>query len=264
MSVALLVAAGCATAGLWQWHRHQARSAAVAVLEENRDAAPLPLERLLRQGAAVEEDQVWHAVTATGHYVPGSTVLLRNRPVGGAQGFHALAGFLVDEGALAGTVLVVDRGWIPTAADGASPRSVPELPDGTVELLARLRVEEGANDRTAPPGQVQVINAETVRLAASVPWEEPTLLAYATVIGENGEPTGLGALEEPSTDLGSHLSYAFQWSVFAIGAVVGAVILLRREAADGATSTPPRRRRRPSAEDEEDALLDAQESAAAG
>ena len=262
MSVAVLVAAGCATAAVWQWHRHEARSAAVEVLLQNQDAPAVELADLLSDAAPVGPDQVWHAVSATGHYVPGSTVLLRNRPVGGAQGFHALAGFAVDEGPLAGSVLVVDRGWIPTGADGATARTVPDLPAGSVALVARLRVEERANDRTAPPGQVQVINGETVRLAAAEPWDAPTLPAYATVVSENGEPSGLDALETPSTDLGSHLSYAFQWSVFALGSLGGAVVLLRREAAEASPgAAPARRRRRPSAEEEEDALLDAQEAA---
>ncbi len=265
MSVAVLVAAGCLAAGLWQWHRHQARSAAVAVVERNLDAAPVPVESLLELGEPVTADEVWQSVSATGHYVGGSTVLLRNRPVGGAQGFHALAGFAIDSGALAGSVLVVDRGWIPTAADGSSPQSTPVLPTGQVRLVARLRIDEAASERIAPAGQVQVIHAETVREAASEPWQEPTLDAYAAVVSENGAATGLGALEAPSTDLGPHLSYAFQWLVFAIGSLVGAVILLRREdpPRPGAPVRRPARTRRPgSAEQEEDALLDAQEQAA--
>ncbi len=81
-------------------------------------------------------------------------------------------------------------------------------------------------------------------------------------------PEGLGPLELPSTDLGPHLSYAFQWWVFAAGALVGAVILLRRDepAPDCGRRPPPPRpapRRRGRAEEEEDALLDAQEAARA-
>ena len=265
MAVAAVVAAGCASAGLWQWHRYQARSAAVAVVERNLDAPAVPIERLLAPGEPVSDDEVWQRVETTGHYVPGSTVLLRNRPVGGAQGFHALAGFAVDSGPLAGAVLVVDRGWVPVAADGSSPQDVPPLPVGPIALVAQLRINEATTDRAAPPGQVQVINAATVRAAASPPWPGATLDAYAAVLSENGAGTGLGALEPPSTDLGPHLSYTFQWAVFAIGSLVGAVILLRREEApagaphEQATASPGRRS---TAEQEEDALLDAQESAA--
>ncbi len=265
IAVAVLVAAGCATAGVWQWHRYQTRSAAVAVLDRNLGAAAVPIGDLVAAGRPVTADEVWQSVTATGHYLPGSTVLLRNRPVDGQQGFHVLAGFAIDTGPLAGSVLVVDRGWVPTAADGASALSVPVPPTGPVDLVARLRLDEGASDRSAPPRQVQVIHAATVRAAASPPWSGTTLLGYGAVVSESGAPTGLGALERPSTDLGPHLSYAFQWGVFGLGSLVGAVILLRREAvADRAPrgDQPRRTARRPTAEQEEDALLDAQESAA--
>ena len=265
MAVATVVAAGCASAGLWQWHRYQARSAAVAVVERNLDAPAVPIATVLAPGEPVSDEEVWLPVAASGHYVPGSTVLLRNRPVGGAQGFHALAGFCVDEGPLTGEVLVVDRGWVPVAADGSSPQAVPPLPVGPISLLVQLRVNEAATDRRAPAGQVQVINAEAVRAAASPPWSATTLDAYAAVVSENGAGTGLAALDPPSTDLGPHLSYTFQWAVFAIGSLVGAVILLRREETPpGAPHEPARARsgRRSTAEQEEDALIDAQESAA--
>ncbi len=265
MAVAVVVAAGCATAGLWQWHRYQTVSAAVAVVERNVGAPAAPIEERLAPGTPVTADEVWQSVEATGHYLPGSTVLLRNRPVGGAQGFHELAGFAIDTGRLAGAVLVVDRGWIPVAADASSPQAVAALPVGPVDLVAQLRMNEAATDRSAPPGQVQMINAAMVRAAAEQPWPGTTLDAYGAVVSENGQGTGLGALNPPSTDLGPHLSYTFQWAVFAIGSLVGAVILLRREdVPDGAEDQPVRARsgRRSTAEQEEDAFLDAQESAA--
>lgn len=266
MAVAVLVAGGCATAGVWQWHRHEQRSAAVAVLLANADAAPTPVADALADDR-VAPDEVWLAVTARGSYLPGSAVLLRNRPVQGQAGLHALAAFRVTEGDLAGTVLVVDRGFLPDARG----TDVPEPPGGEIDLVARLRVPERPTERDAPAGQVQVIAPEQVRAAAPTPWQGPTADAYATALTEDGaSPADLSPLEQPSTDLGPHLSYAFQWWVFAAGALVGAVILLRRDARsadagaqdDPAAPDPASRRRRPTAEDEEDALLDAQESAA--
>jgi hypothetical protein len=97
------------------------------------------------------------------------------------------------------------------------------------------------------------------------------------------------ALPRPSVDEGPHLSYMFQWYVFAAGMLVGYGVIARRHAEDlrqdGGQRLPgpveqqrPRRqqparrptrparpapaRRRPTAEEEEDALLDAAERAA--
>ena len=259
LGVAAMVAAACGLLGLWQWHRHVERSAAVAVLETWTDAAPVPVADALTGTGPVPDGQVWRRVLATGHYLPDAQVLLRNRPVDGQVGFHVLAPFAIDTGALAGQVLLVDRGWLDAAETASVTPTVPAPPDGRVEPVAQLRQAESASGRDAPAGQVQAIAIEEARAAATVPWTGTALDAYAQATTENGAaPAGLGPLARPSTDLGPHLSYAFQWWVFAIGALVGAVILLRRE-----ENPHPVPRRRSTAEQEEDALLDAQERAAA-
>jgi len=266
MTVAIVVAAVCATAGIWQWGRHVSRSAEVAVVLRYEAGAPVPAGEVLSAGRRLPAEQTWRRVVVVGRYLEPSA-LLRNRPVGGSAGYHVLAGFAIDRGALAGSVLVLDRGWVPQGPDGSAPAAVPDLPAGTVEVVARLRADERPSARTAPLGQVQSINAEQVRLAAGEPWSSAeTLVATGAVVSEDGgSPVGLGDLEPPSTDLGPHLSYAFQWWVFALGALAGAVVLLRRDA-EGDEQTVPRRqpRRRASAEQEEDALLDAQERGRAG
>src|SRR5450756_1162373 len=52
LAVAVLVAAGCVQAGIWQWGRHQDRSLAASLLETNYDAAPVPLADLMTDGLA--------------------------------------------------------------------------------------------------------------------------------------------------------------------------------------------------------------------
>ncbi|MDO8120833.1 SURF1 family protein [Isoptericola sp. b490] len=260
-AVATLVSAACVLLGLWQWHRYVARSAAVAVVQANYDAAPVPIGQGVGGDATVSAPEEWHPVAATGHYLPHATVLLRNRPVNGTSGYHVLAPFLVQDGALAGTVVLVDRGFLPATGDAARVPSVPQPPTGQVDLVARLRVAEQPTERQAPAGQVQAIDVAAARATAAQPWSGPAVHGYAQAVTEDGAPpAGLGSLALPSTDLGPHLSYAFQWWVFASGALVGAVVLIRREGSASGPRRPPRRRH-PTAEQEEDALLDAQEAA---
>ncbi|NCT89893.1 SURF1 family protein [Cellulomonas sp. APG4] len=283
LAVAALVALGCVGAGLWQWSRHQERSAAIALVEENEAAPVVPLADVLTPDGALDADDVWRHVRVRGTYLPGSTVLLRNRPVNSVPAYHVLAGLTLTEGPLAGRVLVVDRGWVPSD-DAAGVDDLPELPAAQVDLVVRLRASERLADRDAPPGQVQALAPAQVARAGGWPVEETLDLYTAVVQEDGGAPAGLRTLPGPTTDYGSHLSYAFQWWVFAVGAFVGAVLLLRRDEADAelaglpaaeradvaargphvaptAGRTPRRRRRRPTAEDEEDAILDAQESA---
>ena len=291
VAVAVLVAAVCTAAGAWQWYRHTERSAAIAVVEANYGAAPVPLGEALGAGARLDPADVWRPARVRGEYLD-AVVLLRNRPVGGQAGFHVLTPLRVVDGPLAGSVLVVDRGWVPTGADSSEAASVPVTPDGVVDVVVRLRADEAPSDRGAPPGQVQAIHAAQVRDATGAAWPaEATLPLYGAAVTEDGAaPDGLGRLERPSTDPGSHLSYAFQWWVFAVGALVGCGWLIAREersaragADDGAPPTaapstippaagtagprgtdaprlaakrPTPRRRRPTAEEEEDAILD--------
>ncbi|MCV2393343.1 SURF1 family protein [Actinotalea sp. M2MS4P-6] len=260
LGVASLVAAACTMLGLWQWHRHVARSAAVAVLLSWTDATPVPIDEALPDGGPVPDDQVWRPVGVEGRYLPDAEVLLRNRPVDGQVGFHVLSPFEISTGPLAGQVLLVDRGWLASGGEASVVPDVPEAPTGTVDLVVRLRQAEGLSGRDAPIGQVQSIDPEEARAAAVQPWRGDAVDAYGQAVTENGAaPAGLGPLERPSTDLGPHLSYAFQWWVFAAGALVGAVILLRR-----GEDSPRPARVRSSAEQEEDAILDAQERAARG
>lgn len=270
MGVAVLVAVGCATAGVWQWHRHLARSAAAALVEANYDADPVPVADLLGAAGQLPAGDVWRPVLVVGHYRPGASVLLRNRPVDGQPAFHVLETLVVDDGALTGSVLVVDRGWVPTGDDPAQPAAVPQTPPGTVDVVVRLRPQEPDSSRGAPPGQVQAIAVDQVLAASGATGRAPDVLAYGVVASEDGAPVrDLGAVPRPDTDLGPHLSYAFQWWVFAVGALVGGVLLGVRDArsldgapAGGTVAPAPSRRRRPTAEEEEDALLDAQTPAA--
>ena len=282
LAVALLVAAGCVQAGIWQWGRHQDRSRTAALLETNYDAAPVPLADLMADGLAPEE--VWHPVVAVGHYLPDAGVLLRGRPVAGQPAVHALELLAVDTGALTGSLLVVNRGWVAVTADQGLP-DVADPPSGAVRVVLRLRPSEPPSNRSAPDGQVRSIAVENVRRAAGPATREPAeadstvLPAYGVLVSEDGRPAeALEPQARPEVTLGINLSYAFQWWVFAVGALVGGVLLVRRPTestpggprrpgttghpagaagAPNAAGSAPRTRRRPTAEEEEDALLDA-------
>lgn len=280
LAVALVVAAGCVVAGLWQWSRHEDRSAAVALVTANYDAAPADLPQVVGDG--LQPDEVWRPVTVRGSYV--GTAVLRNRPVSGTPAAHALGVLEIADGPWQGRLLVVDRGWFPAAQAGEGR----EAPGGTLEVTARLRTAEPAAGRDAPEGQVQAIAVDQVLAAAGLAGGDVVPDAYGVVATEDGRaPDGVTPVPRPDADLGPHLSYAFQWWVFALGALVGGVVLLRREASDAAAAqaaasdassdaaptgqgrstptTPGRtRRRRPTAEEEEDAILDAAEGGSAG
>jgi len=275
--VGLVVATACVLLGRWQWNRHVWRDAAIEVVRTNFAAPPVPLGEVLGSTDDVlgKADE-WRTVEVVGRYDEDATVLLRNRPVGGTPSYHVLVPFVVEDASAgtaaqpvgAGDVLVVDRGWVPTGADASTTVDVPQPPAGTVVLTARLRLDERPTTRSAPDGQVQAIASEQV-LAAGGLTDATPYAAYAQRVAEDPAPAQVpGALPPPSTDPGSHLSYAFQWWAFAVLVLGAAVVVARREAAlvaaddtaAAAVPSAPRaaRRRGGRAEDEEDALIDAQ------
>ena len=285
---ALVVALLCLAAGRWQWHRYESKRDAVAIVTTNYDAPAVPFATLVPEpGVTVPASLVWRTVTVTGTYLEDATVLLRNRPVDSTAGFHVLTPFQAEDPAV---TVVVDRGFIPIGADASAPDVVPAPPAGTVTVTARLREEESPSGRGAPSGHVQSINNEQVLAAGGLPADDvATIGGYLAVVSESPAPeTTLRALQAPDTSLGSHLSYTFQWCVFAAGAIGGFFVLLRRERreaderaglAAGAAVLPEgtapevvawvsgrrsgsadRRPRRMTDEDAEDAEIDALES----
>ncbi len=262
--VALAVAVTCTFLGRWQWHRHVARDARADVVEANWAAPPVTLDSVV---PSVADEPVaageWRTVTARGEYLADATVLLRNRPVDGQPAYHVLVPFRV-EGSDA--LLVVDRGWVPLGADGQTVTDVPAPPSGTVDLVARLRAPEAASERSAPPGQVQNANVAQVLAAGGLdpsddPAGSPAAYRWYAQLGSES-PTAampLGSLPAPSTDRGPHLSYAFQWWIFALAALVAFGWMARRELVDVAPPPPAPRRTGRRDEDAEDALIDAQQ-----
>ncbi|GAA1869155.1 SURF1 family protein [Myceligenerans crystallogenes] len=232
---AVVLAALCVLAARWQWARYEDRTAQIAVIEANWSARPVPVEDVLGgPGAALPEDEVWQQVVLTGSYVPDATALLRNRPVHGTPGYHVLVPFVAEHpSAPGGIVMVIDRGFVPLGTDGSEPESVPAAPSGEVEATVSLRADEPASSRGAPDGQVQAISTEQVLAAGpdGTGWAEGrTVGAYGSLRSESPRPASApAALPEPDTNPGSHLSYTFQWCVFAAGALAGYLLLWRRE-----------------------------------
>ncbi|GIG31601.1 SURF1 family protein [Cellulomonas oligotrophica] len=282
VAVGLVVAVVCTALGRWQWNRHVARDAAIAVVEANWAAAPVDLAQVVADpDAPLPDADAWRTVTVTGRWLTDASVLLRNRPVDSTPAYHVLVPLLVTDpggqpGAAGDRVLVVDRGWVPTGADGSVDVDVPPPPTGEVRVTVRLRPGERPATREAPAGQVHAIDPVQVVAAGgdAVPAGTLPYAAYGSFVAETPPAAvPLGALDPPSTDPGSHLSYAFQWWVFALGGLVAFVVAARREltAPDvpapgdpGPTGAPVpaqpvrRARRRGRDEIDEDALVDAQ------
>lgn len=237
LAIALGVAVAvslCITAGRWQWHRHEARDAVIHTIVANYESDPEPLEQLVPTiSSTLPDSEVWARATVTGHYLPQYSALLRNRPIESTPSVHVLVPFVTD----AGNTMLVNRGWVPFDTNVDRPSVLPEPPEGTVEITVHLRKTEPATDRKAPVGQVQAINiaaaiATGLEYGGGTAVDLPNVYenVYGSLDSESPAATDpINRLPKPSTDPKSHLSYAFQWWVFAIGAATGFVVLIVRE-----------------------------------
>jgi cytochrome oxidase assembly protein ShyY1 len=210
--------------GLWQWHRHEDRSARNDAVEAAQQTPEQPLSGVMPDPASLPTGAEHRLVTATGQYLPTAQLLQRNPS--GRAGFAVLTPLELD----AGGTMIVNRGFVPPSTTNPNtPSDVEGLepPSGPVEVVMRLRAPQDTTNRTAPDGQVYDIDPPAY--PAEVP--EPFYVAYGDLVAQTPEAgSGLERPEPADLGMGPHLFYAFQWWLFIPIALVGLLLLLRREA----------------------------------
>ncbi|KUN38897.1 hypothetical protein AQJ30_12315 [Streptomyces longwoodensis] len=231
--VALLLIPTMIRLGVWQMHRYDERSARNQLVSDALGADPVPVERLTSPGHTVTTGQRYRTVTATGHFDTAREEVVRRRVNGDEQvGFHVLTPFVLTDG----SVVLVNRGWIPADAPSqtAFPK-VPAPPAGRVTVTGRLMPDEttaasGIKDlKGLPARQVMLINSEQEarRLGARV---LGGYLAQTAPEPRGGTPELVGRPGMENAAL--NYAYAIQWWLFAACVPVGWVVLARREARD--------------------------------
>ena len=219
----LVLATLCVWAGRWQldrWHTKLDRREAV---EAAATADPVPLRSLAVPGEPAPPASEYRMATVRGTYDVSGQLLVRN-PLG-RSGFEVMTPLVTDDG----SVLFVDRGWVPLSEQSAATTpDVPAPASGVVDAQVRLRLPRvDSNTNAAPSGQVY--GFDVAAWARDSPG--PTYQAYGELVDQQPPPTaGLELPDTPDVGLGPHLFYAMQWFLFAGFALVGYVLLLRRDA----------------------------------
>jgi cytochrome oxidase assembly protein ShyY1 len=215
--------ASCVGLGIWQLDRREEKVAEITLIQTNFDATPVALSDLVPSPASSDPEAEWRPVIVEGTYAAADQVLVRNRTSELGPGFEILTPLVTNDG----TVFVVDRGWVEKSASGAGPAAVPSPPDGPVLVTARLRTGE-----RSIPGQSASANlVPTIELGALAErWGVPVYSHfYGELITESPAAPAGAPLAKPSTSEGNHLSYAFQWMVFAILGIIALLWAIRRE-----------------------------------
>lgn len=224
VAVAVVFALACVALANWQLARREEARAAIERVERNWDAAPTSIDTVLGPQNAWNEEATWTPVALSGEYLIDEQLLVRGRPNAGRPGFEVLVPFELADG----RIVIVDRGWVPAGNEQDAPDAVPAAPSGPVEVVVRLKGGEPViAGRSAPEGQVATIHLPAI---ADLVGGEVVTGAYGLLESEDPAPaTRPIAYDRPVADEGPHLSYAFQWFVFALMGLVGLGWAIRQE-----------------------------------
>lgn len=220
----VVFAIACVLLSQWQMARRAETIQANNKVIQNYESTPAALSSLVPQLDTPVGPWEWHPVLVEGSYLRDQQILVRTRPLDGNPGFEVLVPFMTT----AGTVFVIDRGWVPVGQDQDTPDTVPKAPGGDVTVIARLKPgEQPIPGRSAPPGQIATIELSDIAKTL----QRPT---YTGAYGLMVEETPAAAIDpkplpKPAIDEGAHLSYAFQWIVFGVLAFVALGWAIRQE-----------------------------------
>lgn len=233
--VAVLVIA-MVWACLWQLSRRSDRQAQNERIISRTATAEQPVQDVLSADLGLDEtdDFEYRRVTATGEWLLDDEVLVRNRPLDGAPGSWALTPLRLD----ADTAILVNRGWIPRRFGPDDDRTEIAPPGGAVTITGVLRPTElrrGLNVADPAEGVLSsVARPDIERLAQQIDVE---LLPMFVQLESHVPAVDLPApVPLPELNDGPHLSYATQWGIFSLIAIVGYPLILRRVARGDAAS----------------------------
>ena len=204
----------------WQWARAEERRTDRVELQTETSTDPTSWS------IAVESGQEWRPVTLVGTFEADGTVLIRQRPLDGRNGFWVATPLRQPDGSR----VWINRGWIAAEGGATATQAAPEPPAGDVTVAGWLRTAEV----TPSPAPTDLPDGQAAAL-------DPTMLDagsqpsfYVQMRVSSPADADVTPVPVPVIDEGRNISYAIQWLLFAAVAIAGWLFFLRREARDDA------------------------------
>lgn len=244
--IVLLIAVTFPQLALWQFRRLGEERTLAAAQAERLDAVPTDLAAALGADAgggpvpprfdeATLEVLQFTPVVVEGTWLGDQQVAQRNRSYGGQGGFDLLTPLAIADGPLAGTAVVVRRGWVPTDGPGSADPLLDVPVDGPVVVTGFLQSptsQPNFGPRDAPDTTLTtVFHADVDRLAEQV--DRPLVGVIVWLTTQQPDDGELPLPQPPpARDTSQNLSYALQWSAFTLIVVGGYLLVLRRRVRD--------------------------------
>jgi cytochrome oxidase assembly protein ShyY1 len=207
----IVVGVGCVELGRWQFWRYSTRHDSNEAIRANLAQPAVPVERVMSPDQPVPDSAQWTNVVATGTYDPRHQVLVIYRTRDGTAGVDIVVPLVTQSG----TALLVDRGWVQTAANANETPDVPAPPSGTVTVTGWVRQNStGGSSQVVPSnGSVRAISSDALKSALPYPVYDG--FVDRTKEDPPGSPSPAPALA-PDLSAGPSYFYGLQWWFFAV------------------------------------------------
>ena len=212
--------------GFWQLSRLRERQAANRVALSARTVPPISLDHINLNISDDLANLAQHRVIATGRYDLERDIVLRGLALDGVPGVHVVTPLLLPGQE---TAVLVDRGFVPTPdAVTVDTDSLRERgPMRVIGIAIPIQTEGGGGGKPVEhAGRTTWGRLDLMALRERLPY--PILPVYLRQLPDSNLPRFPRRVPPPPLDEGPHLSYAVQWFLFAVMAVLFGVLVVNR------------------------------------
>lgn len=195
--------------GFWQLDR-----AATKAHLHNSFVARFHLPPMFLSALPEERDIHYYPVKLTGHYDNLHTILLDNKIYAHRVGYEVVTPFISDEEE---RIVLVNRGWIPAAADRAVLPIIPAATD--TQLVGNIYIPSGKPftlGRTLEPTETWPLRMQALDIPLLQNTLKKPLYPYMVLLSPLDTQQGFVRDWQPiSMAADKHTAYAVQWFSFA-------------------------------------------------
>lgn len=200
----------------WQWDRadeHRAKRLAISEAQ------------VLQDVDSVDNLAEFTRVQISGTFDNQDTALVRQRPLDGGNGYWVMTPLDTS----VGTRIWVIRGWVGASTIATEVPAVPPSPIGTTVVSGAIRNFEDplAEVYGLPEGVIAKMSLEELTTPGFANSVDNRVVQLITSTPSASE---IVIVPLPEVDEVQNVSYAVQWILFALVAMIGWFIFLRREA----------------------------------
>ncbi len=200
----------------WQWSRAD---------EQRTERLAISQAQVLQSVGSVDDLDEFTRVRVSGSFNNQDTQLIRQRPLDGGNGYWVMTPLDTSRD----TRIWVIRGWVGASTIATEVPKVPPAPAGTVAVSGAVRLFEAplGNVYGLPDGVIARMSLDELTTPGI---NNPVDNRVVQLISSTPSAEGIVIVPLPEVDEVQNISYAVQWILFALVAIIGWFIFLRREA----------------------------------